>query len=155
MLWVLARRLDVAVPPPISVLIARDPGGYLSGLHWFRTGELTRWVGWFASVVESSAAAATRLGARARRAHAHMARSISDVRADSAAHAILETLPAHPVITAETASQFVGVSATAARTALDLLRERGILEPYAVPAVGAGRPRTWWLARRLADLVRT
>ena len=51
-LWVLARRLDVAVPPPISVLIARDPGGYLTGLHWFRTGELARWVGWFASVVE-------------------------------------------------------------------------------------------------------
>ena len=31
-LWTLARRLDVSVPPPTSVLIARDPGGYLSGL---------------------------------------------------------------------------------------------------------------------------
>jgi len=80
--------------------------------------------------------------------------SLSDVRADSAVHVILEILPAHPVITAETAAGFVDVSATAARTALDLLYERGILEPYAVPALGAGRPRKWWLARRLADLVR-
>ena len=79
---------------------------------------------------------------------------LDDVRADSAAHAILEILPAHPVVTAETAARFVGVSATAARTALDLLHERGILEPYAVPAVGTGRPRRWWLAQRLADLVR-
>jgi len=39
--WVLARRRLVdKLPPPISVLIARDPGGYISGLHLFRDGSV-------------------------------------------------------------------------------------------------------------------
>jgi predicted ArsR family transcriptional regulator len=76
------------------------------------------------------------------------------VRADAAARAIVAVLPAHPVITAETAARFVGVSDTAARAALRLLHEHGIVEPYDVAPAGAGRPRQWWLARELADLVR-
>src|SRR4029453_14990491 len=56
-LWVLARHLAVAVPPPVSVAIARDPGGYLGGLYRFRVGELTPWVDWFAGVVAQSALA--------------------------------------------------------------------------------------------------
>lgn len=30
--WLIVRRLRVLVPPPFSVSVARDPGGYLSGL---------------------------------------------------------------------------------------------------------------------------
>ena len=73
-LWVLARRLAVAVPPPVSVLIARDPGGYLSGLHWFRVGELTPWVEWFAGVVAQAALSSLGLGRRGRRAARGLAR---------------------------------------------------------------------------------
>jgi len=37
--WLLKRRGVVGkLPPPISGLITRDPGGYLSGLHLFREG---------------------------------------------------------------------------------------------------------------------
>ena len=61
-LWVLARRLHVAVPPPVSVSIARDTGGYLAGLHWFRVGETSRWLTWFAGVVAASATASLECG---------------------------------------------------------------------------------------------
>jgi Fic family protein len=154
-LWTLARRLDVAVPPPTSVLIARDPGGYLSGLHWFRTGELARWVDWFADVVESSAAASLDWANEVDTLMNEWRARVANVRADSAAHSILEILPAHPVITADTAARFVNVSSVAARNALELLADRRILEPYELATTGIGRPRKWWLAKGLADLIRT
>ena len=154
-LWTLARRLDVSVPPPTSVLIARDPGGYLSGLYWFRTGELARWVKWFADIVESSAAASLDWANEVETLMNTWRSRIADLRADAAAHSILEVLPAHPVITAGTAARFVNISDTAARTALELLHERGILEPYEIAGSGSGRPRNWWLAKELAELIRT
>jgi len=153
-LWTLARRLDVSVPPPTSVLIARDAGGYLSGLYWFRTGELARWVKWFAAVVQASSAAALDWAGEVDTVmHAWRTR-LSDLRTDAAARSILEILPAHPVITTDTAAEFVNVSGTAARAALAILHERGIIEPYEVAGSPRGRPRSWWLARELADLVR-
>jgi hypothetical protein len=79
---------------------------------------------------------------------------LGDLRADAAARKIAEILPAHPVITAATVARLVDVSDTAARTAIEQLHARGIVEPYAVPARGPGRPRTWWFAKELADLVR-
>ena len=153
-LWTLRRRLAVAVPPPTSVLIARDPGGYLSGLHWFRIGEHARWVAWFADVVSGSATAALAWADEVDALMAVWRARLADLRADAAARKIVEMLPAHPVITSATAARLVDVSDTAARTAIEQLHARGIVEPYAVPVRGPGRPRMWWLAKGLADLVR-
>jgi Fic family protein len=153
-LWTLRRRLDVAVPPPTSVSIARDPGGYLSGLYWFRTGELARWTAWFADVVTTSSRAALEWADEVDALLSAWRGRLDDLRADAAAHKIVEILPAHPVITAATAARFVHVSDTAARAAIEQLHARRIVEPYAVPGSTTGRPRTWWLARELADLVR-
>jgi Fic family protein len=153
-LWTLRRRLDIAVPPPTSVVIARDPGGYLSGLHWFRTGELAHWIAWFAGVVRASAAAALEWADEVDLLMSTWRAHLADLRADSAARAIVEILPAHPVITAATAARLAHVSDTAARVAIEQLHTRGIVEPYPVPARAPGRPRAWWFARELADLVR-
>jgi len=153
-LWALRRRLAVAVPPPTSVVIARDPGGYLSGLHWFRSGEEARWVTWFADVVSRSATAALEWADEVDALMAAWRVRLADLRSDAAARAIAEILPAHPVVTAATSAEFAGVSYTAARAAIEQLHARGIVEPYAVIAVGPGRPPTWWLAKELADLVR-
>jgi len=154
-LWTLARRLDVPVPPPTSVLIARDPGGYLSGLYWFRSGELARWVAWFADIVSASSAAALEWSSEVETLMNEWRARIADLRTDAAARSILELLPAHPVITAGTAAQFVNTSDTSARAALELLHERGIVEPLEVADSGRGRPRNWWLAKQLAELIRT
>ena len=59
--WLLARRLGIALPPPVSVLIARDPGGYLAGLTLFRLGQLDPWVEWLAAALERSSDAAAGL----------------------------------------------------------------------------------------------
>jgi Fic family protein len=152
-LWVLSRRLDVAVPPPTSVLVARDPGGYLAGLYWFRTGETTRWVEWFAHVVEAAADASLDWAHEVDRVLTAWRMQLANVRADAAAHRVLDLLPAHPVLTVETVATFLGASASATRTALQTLEEREILTRYDVPPSGPGRPRQWWLAHELANLV--
>ena len=152
-LWVLARRLEVTVPPPTSVLIARDAGGYLSGLHWFRTGDIDRWVGWFAGVVESGGQAALEWADDVDALMQGWRARVDDLRADAAARKIIELLPAHPVVSSALVARELGVSDTAARAALDVLGSRGILEPYRVEEQRPGRPRRWWLARGVADLV--
>jgi len=135
------------------VLIARDAGGYLSGLHAFRVGELTTWVEWFAAVVGRAATASLGWADEVDALMAEWRSRLADVRADSAARALLEVLPAHPVLSVDIAASSAGVSATAARAALDVLAARGILEVLAVAHAGPGRPRRWWIARGLVDLV--
>lgn len=152
-LWVLARRMGVAVPPAISVLIARDMGGYLAGLHWFRNGPLALWVQWFARTVRAAAAAAMAWADEVDALMAGWRHRVADLHAESAARAVLELLPAHPVVSTGRVAELLGVSDTAARAALAALARRAILEPYPAPATGPGRPRRWWLAGGLADLV--
>jgi len=50
--WLLARRLDLPCPPPVSVEIAKDIGGYLSGLALYRLDQLDPYVAWFAEKIE-------------------------------------------------------------------------------------------------------
>jgi len=151
--WLLARRLRVALPPPISVLIARDPGGYLSGLYQFREGPLDAYVGWFADVVTRAGDASVVLGERIQALLADWDQRVGDLRADATARPLVRLLPEHPVINAAVAAKRLDTSERAARGALDALTERGIVAPIDVRAMGLGRPRSWWLARDLLDLV--
>ena len=151
-LWVLARRLEVEVPPPVSVHIARDPGGYLSGLYWFRTGELDRWVGWFAGVVEAAGNAAVVWAEEVADMLAEWHTRVADLRRDAVARKVLDLLPAHPVISARVVAEEWGVSERSARSALEELAQRGILQSYDVASTGPGRPRRWWAAQALVDL---
>lgn len=154
-LWLLSRRLGVATPPPASVLIARDPGGYLSGLHEFRTGTVAPWVQWFAAVVERAAHGSIEWAAEASSVLGRWRERLDDLRADATARHIIELLPAHPVVSADLVSAALGVSDTAARAALDLLQKRDIVAELAVPTPARGRPRRWWIASDLEDLVRS
>jgi Fic family protein len=152
-LWLFARRLDVAVPPPTSVLIARDPGGYLSGLHFFRNGDDERWVRWFADIVTASAASALDWAREVDALMHDWHDRIGDVRADAAARKLVDVLPAHPVLNVETAASLVKVTGNAARKACRVLQDRRILEPYAPNLARRGRPAQWWYAPELGELV--
>jgi Fic family protein len=152
-LWVLSRRLEVAVPPPASVLIGRDPGGYLAGLHWFRIGETARWVDWFAHVVEAAADASIAWAGEVDAVMSAWRARINDVRADAAAHRLLELLPAHPVISVEALVALAGMKRATARAALQTLEDRKVLVRFAGPVTGPGRPSHLWVAGELADLV--
>ncbi len=151
--WILARRLDVAHPPPVSVRIAADRGGYLSQLTRFRLGEADPWVRWFADTVAGAGVATVELAAAVAALLAEWDARLGDVRSDAAARRILVHLPGHPVLAAATVAVDLGVSERAARSALETLAGAGIVVPYAARTTARGRPRRWWVAQELLDLV--
>ncbi len=151
--WALARRLGISVPPPVSVVIARDPGGYLAGLTLFRLGQTDGWVEWMASALEHSGEAADRLMARTEALVADWRQRLDGVRADAAAHRVIEFLVEQPVLAAAAVADRLGISARSGQTALATLAERGIVEPYRPDPVGPGRPTRYWVAHELVALV--
>jgi len=151
--WLLARRGVIAkLPPPVSVLIARDPGGYISGLHLFREGPIDAWVRWFAKIATAAAAQSTAMVTAVAAVLDEWHHELIDLRADSAARRLVPLLPQMPVVTSTTVSDLLGVSDRAARSALDALSQRDILAKVDVAAKGRGRPSVHYAALRLLDV---
>jgi len=151
--WLLVRRLALDVPPPISVPIAIDRGAYLAGLTQYRLGEPDPWVRWFAEVITTASEATLRLFEQVLELIEAWKARLADVRADSAAHRIVELLPQHPVLSAATIAKQIDVSERAARSALATLAERDIITPFTSAHSVPGRPRHWWIAPQLLATV--
>ncbi|MGH9208167.1 MAG: Fic family protein, partial [Acidimicrobiales bacterium] len=96
--WILAHRTGIKVPPPVSVFIARDPGGYLAGLTRFRLGELDSWVEWLAAELQYSSEAAQGMLVRSEQLLGEWSQRINNLRADATARLMLPILVEHPVV---------------------------------------------------------
>lgn len=151
--WVLTRRLTLVSPPPVSVRIAADPGGYLSGLTLYRLGDVDPWVRWFADVVRAAGETAITLVGDVTDLQDRWRGHLAGLRADATALRVLDLLPQHPVLAATTVAASLGVTERAARSALEALAAHGIVEPYTPARRDRGRPRRWWVARELIDLL--
>ena len=128
--WILAHRLGVALPPPVSVVIARDPGGYLAGMTLYRLGQLEPWVEWLAQALVRSSEAAADLMVRSETLLGAWRARLDDVRADAAAKRILDFLSERPVLSAAAVAERLGVSVRAGQAALVVLSAHGIVERY-------------------------
>ena len=149
------RRAGVTVrtTAPISMAIARDPGGYLAGLRLFEQGDVERWVRWFAETATRAATTTEHLVEQASGLLAHWSELIAELRGDHTARALLERLPAQPVLSARDVAELLDVSERSGRTALAALTGCGILTPLpGVPADRPGRARRWFAATGLLDL---
>lgn len=149
---VLRRRgLAEVFVPPISVLFARHRDRYIDGLTAYRNGDVQGWVETFAvAAVQATDLAVSYLDQVARLTERWRAalRAAADPRADAAAWAIIDLLPAHPVITAPVAGAVTGRAKAAVHNALDQLAEAGVLE-----VVAGGRRNRSWEAAGLLDLI--
>jgi Fic family protein len=146
--------LGLVVPPPVSVAFLRDVGGYQAGLTRFRTEGPDPWVCWFANTLERAAKSATMTLAAVAALVDSWPRRLAGIRSDAAARVLVEQVVTHPALDVATVVELLGVSAPTARAALETLADRGILRPAAVPGTGApGRPRTWWVAGEVLDLL--
>ncbi|MEO6865139.1 MAG: Fic family protein [Gemmatimonadaceae bacterium] len=151
---VILRRRNMAPHflPPISVVLAAAKGRYIEGLTAFRGDQVVAWIEHFA--------AATGRAARLANAYVGAVHDLRDrwrqqlatsgyaPRAGAAAWAIIDALPAHPIITAPVAAVATGRVKTAIYNAIEQLVAAQIL----VPLSESKRNRSWE-ASRLLDLI--
>lgn len=149
---VLRRRgLTPSHVPPISVVFARDRKAYIDGLTAYRDGSVDTWIEVFATAARRAADLANAyLGAVSalQQRWRTMLASGPDPRSDAAAWAVLDTLPAHPVITSAVAGAATGRAKAAVHNALEQLETAGVL----LPLTGGRRNRSWE-AVGLLDLI--
>ena len=153
--WVLARRLALVVPPPLSVAVAADVGGYTAGLTLFRFGNLDAWATWFADMVggagETQAALVRRVDALKVAWHARL--SERSIRRDAGAWRVLDLLPRHLVLTTAVVCAELGVTNKGAKAALDQLSQAGVLLEYGTTQTGRrGRPFAVYVSEELLGL---
>jgi hypothetical protein len=120
----------------------------------YRSAGPDDWIRWFASTVECAATSATATLAAVGELAASWPARLEDLRSDAAARRLVDHVVTHPALDVDSAVDLLGVSRPAARTALEALAERGVLRPADIPGTGEpGRPRKWWVAGELLDLL--
>lgn len=150
---ILERRLGVPVPPPVSLQMAKDVGGYQAGLTLYRQDQVDSWVRWFADAVIAAAESASAVLGAVADLQQRWRDELLGVRVDAAARTLLDALPAHPVVSTATAAELTGVSRRAAELAIKDLERRGVLAAAGAIATRPGRPERWWVAHELLALL--
>jgi Fic family protein len=128
--------------PPVSVMLAAKRDGYIAGLTSFRGDSVNAWIARFAD----ACAAAAQLA----QAYLGAVRDLTDKwrqalkrhdppREGAAAWALIDALPAHPVITGPAAVLATGRARAAVYDALSQLERAGVLKPQSQ----SQRNRAW------------
>ena len=146
------RRVAPEYIPPISVVLAAAKERYIEGLTAFRGDNIVAWIEQFATTTARAArlardyvdAVETLIDDWRER----LAASPSAPRRGAAAWAIIDVLPAHPMITAPVAVAATGRAKAAVYQAIAHLQEAGVL----VPLSKARRNQTWE-ATGLLDII--
>jgi hypothetical protein len=110
-------------------------------------------VGWVADTISRSADRVGELIATAEKLRGRWESLLTGVRADAAARRLLDLLPQHLGMTEPMVADLLEVSAPTARSAVEALATRGILEPLELRAARPGRPPQWWMAGDLVSAV--
>jgi Fic family protein len=145
LIQVVLRRRGIAASyvPPISVILARSKGRYISWLVRFREegGEID-WIRQFAEATTAAAnLARSYLGAIQTLLENWKSTLASSVnpRADSVAWTIIDELPGHPIITAPIAGALTLRSKPSVHKAMKELEQAGVL----LPLYKGARNRSW------------
>ncbi len=153
LIQVLLRRRDLAPAfvPPISVALARDKDRYIRGLTLFREDRISEWLGIFAAAATQAATLATRyvdlVGELQTRWRTQL-RETTSPRADAAVWAIINVLPAHPILTVPVAVAAIERTKPAVNYAVRELVAAGVLMP-----VSESQRNRAWEAVGLLDLI--
>jgi Fic family protein len=135
------RQICRDVIPPVSLVLARDRDAYISALTtWrFETDGYRHWIVELATACEAAALASARLAGQVADLQDRWRDAAGKPRRDSAAAAIIDALPAYPILDAGSAATLTGRSEVAARQALNSLTDRGVPEQVTV----GKRNRMW------------
>jgi Fic family protein len=149
---VLRRRgLTPTYVPPISVLLAGDKGNYITGLNAYARGDFDAWLTAFAAATAQSAGLASSYLARVAALQDQwraMLRTTANPRADSVAWALIDVMPAHPMISVPVAVAATGRTKAVVNEALLQLETAGMLT-----RASPGQRNRTWEATGLLDLL--
>jgi Fic family protein len=150
LIHVLFKRRGIAQQyvPPVSIVLGANKDSYIAGLGEFRADEVDRWVAQFALAVETAAGQAKDFSAAVAGLQDEWIARAEPMRADATARALIEHLPAHPIIMAATAEQLTGRSRVAAINGLDHLAKVGVLTRHRNQRKGDS-----WEAKELFNLL--
>ena len=138
--------------PPISVIFAGAKDRYIAGLTAFRADGVAEWLEYFAG--------ATVRAARLARAYVDAVRGLQErwreqlrdskrvPRANAAAWAVIDLLPAHPMISAPVIAAVTQRAKSRVYEAIEQLVDAGVLMP-----LSEGRRNRYWEAADLLDLI--
>lgn len=138
--------------PPVSVAIAATKPRYVDGLTSFRFDEVGRWIEYFADAAARSAHLAGAYLEAVEALRSQWRQRVHQLpeppRADATVWRVIDTLPAHPMITVSVAATATGRSKPSAYQAFELLEQVGVLLP-----LSANRRNQSWEAKGLLDLI--
>lgn len=144
------REMARDVIPPVSLVLACNPGAYVQALTAWRYDEdgAQRWIRLLAEAAEDAARASAGLAGQMADLQKQWLTQAHNPRSDSTAAAIVAALPAHPILGAEQAATITGRSVVAARNALNQLEGAGVLH-----LVTIGKRNRLWESTGLFALV--
>lgn len=146
------RQLAPHYLPPISVVLAKARTRYIEGLTAYRADGVAAWIEQFAEATSQATWLAQQYLAAVRSLQHQWRSTLSAApdapRSDAAAWAIIDALPAHPIITAAAAEMATQRATRSVYDAIAQLVHVGIL----VPTSTSKRNRSWE-ARGLLDLI--
>lgn len=145
------RGLAPVFVPPISVVLAREKARYINGLMSYRDDRVLEWLEVFSSAAREAAALAERYLNRVADLQDQWRQKLRDKvrpRSDAASWALIDVLPAHPVITLPVGVTATGRSKPAVNNSIPDLVAADILRPLS----DSQRNRAWE-ASELLDLI--
>lgn len=150
LIHIVLRRRGVAANyvPPISLVLATNSKAYVGGLTDFRAGRPAEWCAVFAQATREAAREARRFAEAVEALKGSWKTAAKEPRRDSAAAALIDLLPSHPIIDVGATEQLLGRSNQAARLAMQDLEAAGVLRQ-----ITAGRRNRAWEAVGLFELI--
>jgi Fic family protein len=113
--------------PPISMILAAQPKGYVKGLTAYRRGAVSEWVEQFAHATARACVAAEQLAEAIARCQADWLVALGQPRRDAAVRQLVTILPEQPVIDVAAAQRVTGKSHVAIGRALRQLEAAGVI----------------------------
>ncbi len=114
--------------PPISLILAAEPKGYVDGLTAYREGHVSSWLAQFADATAQAAGEAERLAEAIEQRQTVWLDELGQPRRDAAVRQLVSALPQQPVIDVAVAQKLTGKSHVAVGKALQELERAGILQ---------------------------
>jgi Fic family protein len=126
---VLRRRGEIPnYVPPISLILAAEPKGYVRGLTSYREADVSSWIAQFADATTRAATEAERLADEIEQLQSTWLDDLGQPRRDAAVRQLISALPGQPVVDVAVAQTLTGKSHVAVGKALQELERTGILQ---------------------------